>query len=125
MVNSLNPMIIFIQETMMEGDKAKEALEPWLKGWSFGFISSEGHLGGQITTWNKEYEKTLEEKHSSLLKIVLKEKASGKSYTMYNVYRPYLERKRFWEEIFISGLIEERNVILCGDLNLTLYKHEN
>ena len=50
MVDSLKPMIIFIQETMMEGDKAKEALDPWLKGWSFGFISSEVHSGGQITT---------------------------------------------------------------------------
>ena len=67
----------------------------------------------------------MEEKHSSVFKIVLKEKASGKSYAMYNVYGPYLERKGFWEEIFISGLIEERNVILCGDLNLTLSKHEN
>ena len=32
MVNSLKPTIIFIQETMMEGDKAKETLEPWFKG---------------------------------------------------------------------------------------------
>ena len=72
MVNSLKPLIIFIQETMMEGQKGKEMLEPWLKGWSFGFISSEGHSGGLITAWNQEYEKMQEEKHSLVLKIVLK-----------------------------------------------------
>ena len=84
-------MIIFIQEIMMEGEKYKEALEPWLKGWSFGFISSEGHPGGQITAWNQEYEKMQEEKHSSVLKIFLKEKSSGKYFALYNVYGPYLE----------------------------------
>ena len=31
MVDILKPMIIFIQETMMEGDKAKEVLEPCLR----------------------------------------------------------------------------------------------
>ena len=91
MVNSLNPTIIFIQETMMEGEKSKEALDPWLKGWSFGFINFEGHSRGQITAWNQEYEKMQEEKHNSVLKIVLKKKASGKSFAMYNVYGPYLE----------------------------------
>ena len=72
MVDILNPTIIFIQETMMEGEKSKESLEPWLKGWNFGFINSEGHSRGQITSWNQEYEKTQEEKHNSMLKIVLK-----------------------------------------------------
>ena len=66
-----------------------------------------------------------ENKHSSVLKIVLKEKSLGKSFAMYNVYWPYLERKGFWEENFISGLIEERNVILGEDLNLTLSEKEN
>ena len=32
MIDILKPTIIFIQETMMEGEKAKEVLEPWLKG---------------------------------------------------------------------------------------------
>ena len=52
MVDSLKPTIIFIQETMMEGGKSKEVLEPWLKGWSFGFINSEGHSTGLIIAWN-------------------------------------------------------------------------
>ena len=66
-----------------------------------------------------------EEKHSSVLKIVLKEKALGKSFALYNVYGPYLERKGFWEEIFSSRLMEARNVILGEDLNLTLSENEN
>ena len=62
MIDIQKPMIIFIQETTMEGEKAKEVLEPWLKGWSFVHISSEGHSGGLLTAWNLEYEKFLVEK---------------------------------------------------------------
>ena len=49
MIDIKKPAIIFIQETMMEGEKGKEVLEPWLKGWIFGHISSEGHSGGLLT----------------------------------------------------------------------------
>ena len=54
-----------------------------------------------------------------------KKKASAKSFALYNVYGPYLERKGLWKEIFISTLIEARNMILGGDLNLTLSEKEN
>ena len=49
MTVNLKPTIIFIQEIMMEGEKAKEILESWMKGWNFGHISLEGNYGGLIT----------------------------------------------------------------------------
>ena len=52
MVANLQPAIIFLQETMMEGLNAKEVLESWLKEYRFTYISLEGHLGGLITAWN-------------------------------------------------------------------------
>ena len=67
----------------------------------------------------------LVEKHSSLLKIVLKGKATGTTFSLYNVYGPYLNRKGFWEAFFSLGMLETRNVILGGDLNLTLSQKEN
>ena len=76
-------------------------------------------------SWNQDFEEVKEDKYSTMLKIVLKEKAFGISFTMYNVYGPYLDRKGFWEAFFSSGLLESRNVILGGDLNLTLSKKEN
>ena len=60
-----------------------------------------------------------------MLKTVLKEKASGISFAMYNVYGPYQDRKGFWEAFFSSGFLESRNVILGGDLNLTISEEEN
>ena len=52
-------------------------------------ISLEGHSGGLITSWNHEFDKVQVEKHSMVLKTILKEKAMGNSYALYNVYRPY------------------------------------
>ena len=65
------------------------------------------------------------EKHSIVLKIVVKEKAIGTNFALYNVYGPYVNRKGFWEAFFSSGMMETRNVIIGGDLNITLSKKEN
>ena len=82
-------------------------------------------MGGLISAWNQDFEEMQEEKHSMVLKIVLKEKASGISFAIYNAYGPYQDRKGFWEAFFKSILMETRNVIIEGDLNLTLSKKEN
>ena len=60
-----------------------------------------------------------------VLKKILKEKATGESFSFYNVYGPYMNKKGFWEAFFSLGLLETKNVILGGDLNLTLSKNEN
>ena len=125
MVANLKPAIIFLQETMIEGKKAKEFLESWLKGWSFGHISSEGHSRGLITAWNQEFEEVAVAKHNTVLKTVLMEKAIGESYALYNVYGPYQENKGFWETFFFSRMLDPKNMILRGDLNLTFYEKEN
>ena len=67
----------------------------------------------------------LVEKHSTVLKIVLKDKATGTTFALYNVYEPYPERKGSWEFFFSLGIREPRDVILRGDLNLTLSEKEN
>jgi len=39
---------------------------------------------------------------------------------LLNVYRPCVERKHFWERMESSGLLSLKNIIIAGDLNLTL-----
>ena len=93
MIANLKLGIFFIQETMMEGKKYKEVLESWLKGWSFGHISLEGHSGSLISAWYWEYEEVQVVKQHIVLKTVLKEKYIGKYYALYNVYGPYQKKK--------------------------------
>ena len=72
--------------------------------------------------WNQDFKEVKEDKYSTMLKIVLKEKSFGISFIMYNVYSPYLDRKGFLKAFFSSGLLELENVKLDGDLNITLSK---
>jgi len=41
-----------------------------------------------------------------------------------NVYGPYSGREYFWKNIELSGILVEKNLILVGDLNLTLASNE-
>ena len=58
-------------------------------------------------------------------KTVLKEKVTGESFASYIVYGPYQNMKGLWESFFSSGLLELKNVILGGYLNITLSEKEN
>ena len=120
MIVILKPMVIILQKTMMEGTKYKEYLEAWLKEWIFFHISSDGYSRELVTAWSPDFVEIMMEKHNTVLKTVLKEISYGEFYAFYNVYGPYHNRKVLWEEFFSFGLLEPKNMIMGGDLNLTL-----
>ena len=41
-----------------------------------------------------------------------------------NVYGPFYDRKKFWENLKDFGALEVQNLILGGDLNLTMSSSE-
>ena len=41
-----------------------------------------------------------------------------------NVYGPYRDRELFWEKAHRGGILSIPNLVLGGDLNLTLYSSE-
>jgi hypothetical protein len=45
---------------------------------------------------------------------------SRRQLNLLNVYGSCLERKQFWENLELSGLLNLKGFILAGDLNLTL-----
>ena len=95
MIIILKPTIILLQETMMEGTKAKEVLEPWLKDRNFAYIISDGHSWGLVIAWSPGFIEIMMVKHNRVIKTVLKEKCSRESYDFYNVYGPYQNEKAF------------------------------
>ena len=54
MITSIKPSIILLQETMMEGTKVIEVLVPWLKNWSFAYMSFDSHSGALLTASSPE-----------------------------------------------------------------------
>ena len=48
----------------------------------------------------------------------------AKMIKILNIYAPYSRRLEFWESIFSSVLLDDRSLIVDGDLNLTLSMDE-
>ena len=54
----------------------------------------------------------------------LEDSETGKKYMILNVYGPFYDRTFFGEKLKDSGALEFQNLILGGDLNLTLSSNE-
>ena len=59
------------------------------------------------------------------LETKLFDKETWINFTLINVYSPFYERKNFWEKNKAEGVFNQPNVILGGDLNLTLTTRES
>jgi hypothetical protein len=47
--------IILIQETMVEGVRARAVFESWLKNWLFCSLDADGQSGGLLTGWSPNF----------------------------------------------------------------------
>ena len=58
--------------------------------------------------------------------ILLEGRVQGFTDTvrLVNMYAPYKERKYFWEEFDAIGVLRLKNLIICGDMNFTLFSNE-
>ena len=75
--------------------------------------------------WSPSMLKTDSKKLESTIETQLFDKETGLNFTLINVYSPFYERKNFWEKIKAEGVFNQPNVILGGDLNLTLTARES
>ena len=97
--NNLKPTVIMIQETILEGLKAKTIFKDTLKDWEVESLDAVGLSGGLITAWSLAFLKTDSKKMESTLETKLLDKDTGITFTLINIYSPFYERKAFWEKI--------------------------
>ena len=89
-------------------------------GWEFYATSSSGLLRGIIFGWNPHIFKC--KAFLTYAGILLKARFRGSStiLSILNCYGPYLHRESFWNYVARDGFLTLPNLILVGDLNLTL-----
>ena len=75
--------------------------------------------------WSLAMLKTDSKKLESAIETKLFDKEIGLNFSLINVYSPFYERKTYWEKIKAEGVLNQPNVILGGDLNLTLTAGES
>ena len=116
--------MILLQETMCSSYLALLALSKLLANWEFCAISASGLSGGLLSTWNSHQVRC--RAYETIAGILVKETFRGMHVPLeiLSCYGPYRPRDIFWEHVRRGGLLNSPNLILGGDLNLTLKASE-
>jgi hypothetical protein len=92
--------------------------------WMMCAVSSVGNSGGLLVSWDPNkfvFTYYLSCDGIFLAGTRLEDK---KSFSVLNVYGPYTKRKYFWSKVGNRGLVDQRDLIIVGDLNFTLNADE-
>ena len=119
--NSLNPDLVLLQETMCSDMPALFAFSKILPTWEYCAISARGLSGGLLSAWNPLKDKC--RAFHTFAGILLHASFRGLPNPIHilNVYGPYKDKVFFWDKALHSGLLNLPNLVLAGDLNLTLH----
>ena len=79
-----------------------------------------GHSRGLIIAWSPALKKIESIKLDSVIEIKLQDKETGIIFTFLNVYGPFYDKKVYWEKLKLEGALNQPNIIIGGDLNLTI-----
>ena len=112
--------VILLQETMV---CAADAIKYFLMvrpNWRVAAIDANGLSGGILTAWNPAFGDF--DAFVTVAGLLLDGfvRGFGEKISILNVYGPYRDRQTFWTEVDESRLLARPNLILGGDLNLTL-----
>ena len=112
--------MVLLQETMTSTYPTLFAFSKLCPGWEFCALDSAGLSGGILTGWNPLVLKC--KAFHTLAGILLNVMMRGNPlpFSILNAYGPYLQRDSFWNAIASGGLLSLPNLILAGDLNVTL-----
>ena len=121
---SVAPDMILLQETMCSSYPALLAFSKILPNWEFCAIDASGISGGLLTAWNPLSVRCCA--FETVVGILVKADFQGMTspLAILNCYGPYRNREFFWNKLLIGGLLTTPNLILGGDLNLTLNASE-
>jgi exonuclease III len=116
-----NPDVLFLQETMGLSEVVIRSLEALLLGWSFVVLDARGHSGGLAMGWRLKRSRCDNAwGFDSGLRLLLFSAELGRTVVLINVYRPYTDRKRFWDSLASFPWLSQAGIILGGDLNFSL-----
>ena len=55
-----------------------------------------------------------------MIETKLQDQETGNIFTFLNIYGPFYDKKRFWEKLSLEGALNQPNIIVGEELNLTI-----
>jgi exonuclease III len=122
------PEILLIQETKLEESDLLQASKTFWKKGQGKAVSARGASGGINTFWDNSKLDLIEEEESThWIYSKLLHKESGHLISLFNLYVPVLfsEKRVCWDSLkSFLNLHNPENIIIAGDLNITLSSSE-
>ena len=115
--------ILLIQETKLEETAFLQTSKKFWKKKGTAALSSRGASGGIGTLWDDSKYEVMDTKISThWILTVLRQKDTNSLVSIFNIYAPnsYGEKVNCWNLLREERTNLQGNVILAGDLNLTL-----
>jgi hypothetical protein len=119
LISSTKPDLIFLQETLVDEEKARNFLIALCPSWKLSTVSSKGKSGGLLVAWNPyllDLQPFLCVGGILLAGVHIPD---NRRINFINMYGPCTGRRIFWENLNASGLLDRRNLIIAGDFNFT------
>lgn len=92
--------------------------------WHISATEAKGLSGGLAVLWDPSWIKV--KTYGCLVGILISAKLRGHKFpiNILNMYAPYRDRMIFWAKISDSEIFDLENLLIVGDLNLTLSMDE-
>jgi exonuclease III len=101
LLKQVNPDIVFLQETLVDGEKAKRLFLQCLPMWNVVALDPSGRSGGLLSGWNPTYAELCAFGTSAGIYLEGRFKQSAEKIKLLNCYAPYKDREFFGNPLLI------------------------
>jgi hypothetical protein len=109
----VKPDVIMLQETLVDEEKARLFMVKFIPNWDICAINSVGNSGGLLAAWNLENFSLVPFLCGGGINLKGISLVNKHEICILNVYGLCVERKTFWDQVALGGLLDTKNLILA------------